>query len=142
MSHAHVQPTGAYHYHGFPIYALNGYSDAGDSKLKIKAMKSSYRLKVGRRPSGQGQPGGEYDGAFVADFEYVKGYGDLDESNGRFTSTPAFPDGTYAYFLTETWPVIPRSYRGTPSQDFMRRGGPPGGPPGFPGGRRPLPPRR
>lgn len=164
MSHAHVQPTGAYHYHGlpkglfdsiklrasahspivgwaadgFPIYALYGYSDAGNSKSKIKAMKSSYRLKVGRRPSGRDQPGGNYDGTFVADFEYVKGYGDLDENNGRVTITPEFPDGTYAYFLTETWPVIPRSYRGTPSRDFMRRGGSPG----LSGGRRPPPPRR
>ena len=163
MSHAHVQPTGAYHYHGlpegllaavnlssskhsplvgwaadgYPIYAQYGFSDPENAKSSIKRIKSSYRLKSGMRPSGRGQPGGSYDGTFVADFEYVPGLGDLDEHNGRTTVTPEFPEGTYAYFLTETWPVIPRSYRGTPSADFLRRDRPPGGP----GGRRP-PPRR
>ncbi|MCA9069363.1 MAG: YHYH protein, partial [Planctomycetaceae bacterium] len=154
VSHAHVQPTGAYHYHGlptdllksvkiskdqhsplvgwaadgFPMYAVYGYSDPKDSRSKIQPMKSSYRLKKGNRPSGRGQPGGQYDGTFVADYEYIQGSGDLDECNGRFAITPDFPEGTYAYFLTEAWPVIPRCYRGTPSTDFVRRG-----PPGRPG---------
>ena len=34
------------------------------------------------------------------------------------TITPEFPEGTYAYFMTEAWPVVPRMYRGTPSADF------------------------
>ncbi len=154
VSHAHVQPTGAYHYHGlptdllktvhigsdqhspivgwaadgFPIYAVYGYADPQDLKSKIRALKSSYRLKDGNRPKGRGEPGGRYDGTFVADYEFNKGSGDLDECNGRFAITPDFPDGTYAYFLTEDWPVIPRCYRGTPSKDFIRRGPPPGRP--------------
>lgn len=33
---------------------------------------------------------------------------------GRFCMTPEFPDGTYAYFLTKEWPVIPRAFRGRP----------------------------
>lgn len=146
-SHAHVQPTGAYHYHslptlllagigfdalshsplvgwaadGFPIYAVYGYMDSDDPKSGIKALRSSYRLKSGRRPSRRGDPGGTYDGTFVADYEYVEGLADLDECNGQMTITPEFSEGTYAYFLTESWPVIPRCYKGTPSRDFMRR---------------------
>ena len=72
--------------------------------------------------------GGKYDGTFVADYEFVKDLGDLDECNGRSCVTPEFPGGTYAYFLTEAWPVIPRNYRGTPSADFQRRGFGPRGP--------------
>lgn len=147
VSHAHVQPTGAYHYHGlpttlldtvklsanqhspvigwaadgFPIYAIYGYAEARDPKSKIRALKSSYRLKQGRRPNGPGEPGGMYDGTFVADYEYADKLGDLDECNGRFCITPEFPQGTYAYFLSTAWPVIPRCYRGTPSADFQRR---------------------
>ena len=167
-SHAHVQPTGAYHYHGlpthllsalkldkaahsplvgwaadgFPIYAVYGYSDAKSPVAGLKALSSSFRLKSGNRPGGKNQPGGIYDGTFVADYEFSRGHGDLDECNGRFGITPEFPDGTYAYFLSEEWPVIPRAFRGTPSRDFERRR-PQGGPPrSGPPGRRPYPRRR
>ncbi|MCP5538788.1 MAG: YHYH protein [Akkermansiaceae bacterium] len=188
-NHAHVQPTGTYHYHGlptlflkqlgvsegkhsaqigwaadgFPIYALFGYEDAKDTGSKVVKLTSSWRLKQGDRPDGRDGPGGKHDGAFVQDYEYVEGSGDLDECNGRFCVTPEFPDGTYAYFLTEEWPVIPRSFRGTPvtlrgpdGGPGPRGGGPPGGgrpprggggpggfpPPPPPGGRRPPPPPR
>lgn len=151
---AHVQPTGAYHYHGmpmglarkyykgdgmvlvgyaadgFPIYARYGHSVAKDSKSGTRAMKSSWQLKQGQRPSG---PGGTYDGTFVQDFEYVKGTGDLDECNGRIGVTPEYPKGIYHYYITDEFPFIPRHFRGTPDDSFRRRGpGPdrPGGPPG------------
>jgi len=159
----HVQPNGAYHYHGlptglleslkvtpekhspivgwasdgFPIYARYGYQDAKDSKSAFVDFKSSYRLKEGMRPGGDG-PSGKYDGAFTKDFEYVAGLGDLDECNGRFTVTPEFPNGTYAYFLTENWPVIPRNFRAEPVNIKLENGPPPGGRRGGPG----LPPRR
>lgn len=161
-NNAHVQPNGAYHYHGlptgllakvkdarsrmvligwaadgFPIYAPWGYSVANDATSPLKNLKSSYRLKQGTRPGG---PGGTYDGTFVADFEYVAGMGDLDESNGRFGVTPDFPQGTYCYFVTKDFPFIPRFYKGTPDPSFERRGPPGGGPRGGPGGRRPGPP--
>jgi hypothetical protein len=152
-SHAHVQPNGAYHYHGlptalldqvqlrsdahsplvgwaadgFPIYAVYGYSNPAEATSEIKPLKSGYQVKTGDRPKGPRQPGGTYDGTFVADYTFVPGLGDLDECNGRQCVTPEFPDGTYAYFLTEDWPVIPRAFRGIPSRDFERRG---------PGGRR------
>lgn len=162
-SHAHVQPNGKYHYHGlptglmeslgvdekshsplvgwaadgFPIYTLYGYADPEDATSEVRKLTSSYRLREGRRPGGNA-PGGTYDGTFVADYEYVAGSGDLDECNGRFTVTPDFPEGTYAYYLTEEWPVVPRAHRGTPSADFSHGpGGPPGGPGAGPPGRFP-----
>ena len=69
MNHAHVQPDGAYHYHGmpellieflgssqemtlvgwaadgFPVYARYGYSDSTNSSSLIIPLKPSYRLK-------------------------------------------------------------------------------------------------
>ncbi|MCG6154591.1 YHYH protein [Rubinisphaera margarita] len=165
FSHAHVQPNGKYHYHGlpsglldrvtmssekhspligwaadgFPIYAVYGYSDAEDSSSAIKKLTSSYQLRKGDRP-GDPAPDGTYDGTFVNDYEFVAGSGDLDECNGRHAITPEFPDGTYAYFLTEDWPVIPRNFRGTPAEEFSHRGPPPGG--RGPGGRPGPPPGR
>jgi hypothetical protein len=63
-SHAHVQPNGAYHYHGiptllferlsggekkmtqvgwaadgYPVYAIDGYTKADDAKSPIKSLK-------------------------------------------------------------------------------------------------------
>ncbi|NDA69295.1 MAG: YHYH protein, partial [Verrucomicrobia bacterium] len=113
---AHVQPTGAYHYHamptgliervtggkekvalagwaadGFPIYGPWGYGDAKDTNSVVIRLKSSYRLREGTRASG---PGGKFDGSYVEDFQFVKGAGDLDEANGRFGVMPEFPQGT------------------------------------------------
>lgn len=51
-------------------------------------------------------------GDFREDYIYEEGYGDLDEFNGIFTITPEYPNGTYAYFLTEDSngnPVFPYS---------------------------------
>lgn len=150
-NHAHVQPTGNYHYHGlptglmqrlgvnanthspllgwaadgFPIYALYGYRNGQNAQSGIAQHSSSYRLKQGQRPGGN-QPSGTYDGSFVKDYQYVAGAGTLDECNGRFVKTPEFPQGTYAYFLTQRFPVIPRCFKGTPSQDFRGGRGIPG----------------
>ena len=106
---------------GFPIYALYGYTDAKNPKSEIKKMSSSYRLRKGARPSPPNGPGGKYDGTFSKDYQYIKGSGDLDQCNGRFTVTKEFPEGTYAYFLTENWPVIPRYFKAEP---LKLRGGP------------------
>ncbi len=153
-NHAHVQPDGSYHYHGlpslhlegiqlsstahspqigwaadgFPIYALFGYEDKTGANSAIMPMTSSYRLKSGSRPSQGDNPGGTYDGTFVADYEYVEGQGALDRCNGRFAVTPEFPEGTYAYYLTAEWPVIPRCFSGTPSEEFIAVDLPPGSP--------------
>jgi hypothetical protein len=152
---AHVQPTGAYHYHalpvglvkrlggdetkmvlvgyaadGFPIYTSQGYSEPMNPKSPLKRMRSSYKLKKGQRASG---PGGNYDGKFTADYEYVKGAGDLDECNGRFGVTPEYPQGIYHYQLTSEFPYVSRMFRGQPDPSFQRRG--PRGPGSRPGPR-------
>lgn len=156
-SMAHVQPNGAYHYHGipkgfieklsgqgkvvlvgyasdgFPIYSQFGYSNPNDTKSPVKELKGSYRIKSGNRPSDG--PSGKYDGTFGGDWEYVSGLGDLDECNGRFGITPEYPKGTYHYYLTTTYPFIPRCTMGTPDPSFRKMGPPPGG--GRPGGGRP-----
>jgi hypothetical protein len=160
---AHVQPTGAYHYHampiglarrlftdgrpvlvgyaadGFPIYARYGYENPVDPTSELVEMKPGYRIKSGNRPGG---PGGAHDGTFIQDYEYVAGAGHLDECNGRFGVTPEYPKGIYHYYITDNWPYLPRRFRGTPDDSFMRRGPPPGGPGGPGRGRGPAPPGR
>lgn len=153
-NHGHVQPSGAYHYHGiptdllkrlsgdqprvtligwaadgFPIYGKWDLRDPRDKNAPVVALRSGYRLKKGARPTANGQPGGSYDGVFVEDFEYVAGAGDLDECSGRLGPTPEFPEGVYHYVLTEDFPFIPRFYRGAPDPSFSRRENGPGGPP-------------
>ncbi len=156
-NNAHVQPNGAYHYHGlpvglieeldveegpvllgwaadgFPIYGNRGYSDPADPDSKLVELTGSYELKEGERPDG---PGGPHDGSFVQDWEFREGSGDLDANNGRFGVTPEFPEGTYYYVLTADFPFIPRQLAGTPDASFRRRGPPPGRPP-----HPPPPPR-
>ncbi len=161
-NNAHVQPNGAYHYHGvptdllarlsggqaqmtligwaadgFPIYAVWGYRDADNPAGGVVALKTSYQLKGGTRPTADSQPGGTYDGSFVEDYEYVPGRGDLDDCSGRFGVTPEFPNGTYHYVLTADYPFVPRAFRGTPDASFRTRGGPGESP-----GRAGAPPRR
>jgi hypothetical protein len=108
---------------GFPVYYAFGYQQADDPKSSVVKLTTSFRLKQGQRPSGSAGPGGRYDGAFIQDYEFALGTGDLDECNGRFCVTPDFPQGTYAYFLTDSWPVIPRGFRGTPVLLKERRHG-------------------
>lgn len=167
QNNAHVQPDGTYHYHGlptglikswspdqhsvrigfaadgFPIYAVYGYENANDPSSRVTALRSSWRVKSGSRPGG---PGGSYDGTYGEDFEFVPGLGDLDEANGRETVTPEYPQGTYAYFVTETFPFVPRMLAGIPDRSFLKQpggmqpggqGGPGGG---GPDGRRGPPP--
>ena len=146
-NHAHVQPNGAYHYHGiptalfkalkkndesmtllgwaadgFPIYGVYGHKVATDATSALRQLTSSYQLKQGKRPSGSNSPGGAYDGSFTLDYKFVEGSGDLDECGGRYGVTPEFPAGTYYYVLTDDYPFIPRMFRGTPDPSFNIRG--------------------
>ena len=164
-NHAHVQPTGAYHYHGlptglierlqkqhgngkmlligyaadgFPIYAEYGHTKADDASSPLKKLESSYQMKKGSRPTGDMGPGDKYDGTFVQDFEFIKASGDLDECNGREGVTPEYPNGTYYYVVTDSFPFIPRFFRGKPDSSFEKMG-PPTPPPGRRGRRGPPP---
>lgn len=148
FNNAHVQPTGAYHYHGISTLLLNAF-DNGDDIVhlgyaldgykilysKSSTFKSSYKLStVPRKGAGctYRNPtnaidlhlkGTTPDGTYTSDWKYMQGLGDLDECNGMKV------DGEYAYFITEEFPYISRCLKGEFEQE--RRGG---GPP--PAGRR------
>ena len=101
---------------GYPIYGPYGYSSATVSSSDVTYMTSSYKTKT---TEFSGRPY-TYDycatgtntitkelysitlsaGAFIDDYEYVDGYGTLDEHNGRYCVTPDYPEGTYAYFIS------------------------------------------
>lgn len=124
--HTHVNPTCLYDdfndnihspiigyaFDNFPIYGAYGYSNANGVSI-IKRMESSYQLKnITNRENGPSLD--QYPlGAYIEDFEYIIGSGDLDEYNGRFCVTPEYPNGTYAYFVTiddnlnPTYPYTP-----------------------------------
>ncbi len=150
LNKAHVQPTGAYHYHGiptglvkklagndigkrmvligyaadgYPVYSEYAYANAEDAKSGLKKLTTSYRLKSGTRPDG---PKGTFDGTYLQDFEYVEGLGDLDRFNGRRGITPENPNGTYYYVITKAFPFIPRELYGVGDESF-RKGPPEGG---------------
>ena len=138
-NHAHVQPSGAYHYHGLPVellkkidikknrtsspvgWAADGFPIFALYDSKGRELSSSYRLKKGSRPKSSLDPGGKYDGTFVSDYEYVKGQGDLDECNGKKISAENSSGTEYAYFLTRSFPVIPRCFRGIPDESFKKQ---------------------
>lgn len=144
FSNAHVQPTGAYHYHGVPVelirilnkgedlilvgFALDGfpiyYSVSGKYKPSYQLSES---LRTGDACSynnpKQGMDkeldGTRPDGTFVSDWEYVDGLGELDECNGTEIN------GKYVYFVTEEYPFMSRCLKGVFKEE-KRRGPPPG----------------
>ena len=124
-----VSPLIGYSFDGYPIYGGYGHSDPLDTNSAIIRLKSSYRLRtITDRtvlPDGTVLPASLYGpivdpnaialdpldqspigaplGAYMEDYEYVPGLGDLDEHNGRFCVTSEYPNGTYAYFTTIGW---------------------------------------
>ncbi|MGB0134040.1 YHYH protein [Dokdonella sp.] len=149
-NNAHVQPTGAYHYHGlmesvinalgetngvpsrmilggyaadgFPYYLRYGYNDPDDANSGLRVIQASWELRSGTRASA---PFGAYDGTFRQDWEYVAGSGDTDQCGGRFGVTPEYPGGIYYYTITDDYPYIPRCVFGTPDPSFRAMMGPP-----------------
>jgi hypothetical protein len=136
-NNAHVQPTGQYHYHGvpaglltnagntgqtmtlvgwavdgYPIYARYGYVNPLSATSGIRVIRGSYALDTtpdAGRPSTTIAP----LGSFTSDWNYVAGSGDLDACNGRFGVTPEFPNGTYHYYVTDTYPFMQRCVMGS-----------------------------
>src|SRR5690348_4041056 len=97
---------------GFPIYGPWAFGN-GDGSGGLRRMRSGYRLRNIRErtrwadgteltPSQYGPPIGDQFplGTFAEDYEFRPDDGDLDSSNGRFSVTPEYPQGTYAYFLS------------------------------------------
>ncbi len=137
-NNAHVQPGGIYHYHGmpeglltnanisdaaprmlligwagdgFPIYARWCYSVATDATSALKKCTGSYvkdTVADAGRPSTSLVP----LGAFLSDWAYAAGSGDLDDCNGRTGVTPEFPNGIYYYMATDSYPYFSRCLKG------------------------------
>ena len=117
---------------GNPIYGPYGYKDPFNFSSEVITLKSSYELnpsKIKNRPSLNVLPAG----FFVEDYVFTNS-GNLDEHNGRFTKTPEFPNGIYAYFATtkldigtaaktEIVPEFPyfigNTYRSKPTDNFI-----------------------
>ena len=135
---AHTQPDGSYHYHGDPNSMFNRVNPTQESPVigfaadgfpiygpyifedgLIRKVESSFTLKNGSRVSlgteNEGDfPGGDYDGTFREDYEYVQGYGDLDECNGMIYN------GQYGYYITESFPWVLSCFKGTLDPSFYK----------------------
>ncbi len=118
-----------YAFDGFPVYGPHGYEHVNGTG-GVTRMQSSYRLKTGTRQplSGGSTPAGVYDGRYIEDFEFSEGSGHLDRHNGRFASTPEYPNGIYHYHSTidnagnSTYPyIIGPQYYGVVATDNSNR---------------------
>lgn len=155
QNNAHVQPTGAYHYHGIAEELVN-FAGVGSQDLvhvgfavdghlmyvsRSGAYQPGYQLATEKR-SGTGctitmkdttsvtVSGTSPDGTYVSDWQYISGTEFLDECNGTTV------DGQYIYVLTNEFPYIPRCLNGEFTEEAPQGGtggqqGPPpqGGPP-------------
>lgn len=101
-------PILGWSYEGYPIYGPWGYvNDDGtggiakqDSSWQVRAITERTHLGDGTDVA-DGPPLAEQPlGAYIEDYEYVEGLGDLDEFNGRFSVTPEYPEGIYHYVVT------------------------------------------
>lgn len=129
-----IPNDGTYHYHGTPNalfsssnsssaspvigFAADGFPTFGsyfNDNGTIRKATSSYQLKSGNRPSGNGNPGGQYDSTYRDDYEYIANSGDLDECNGMTI------DGVYGYYVTDNFPYILACFKGTPDTSFNKR---------------------
>lgn len=109
-------PLIGYAYDGYPIYGAYGYANA-DGSGGITRIKSGYQLRniTERSTHADGSnvdlgPNVEdyFLGYFREDYEWLAHEGEdeyLDIHNGRFSVTPEYPQGTYAYYSTvdENW---------------------------------------
>jgi uncharacterized protein (TIGR03437 family) len=122
-------PILGWSFDGYPVYGPYGYSDPTNAASPIKRVQPSFQLRnitqrhmlsdwvLSYQPgvpqnltSSQYGPdvSAQYPlGRYVQDYDYVQGLGDLDQYNGRFTVTPDYPNGTYAYFVTLTPDGVP-----------------------------------
>ncbi|MEO1230783.1 MAG: YHYH protein [Myxococcota bacterium] len=132
-AHTHF---GVYHYHGVPWGLVRSMRDFGfgDENVLVglaadgypiyynPSVDSSYVLRTGSRP-GRGGPGahpaGPYDGAFEQDYVHDPSAGPLDATNSMYVETAEYPDGVDAYFVTRSFPGVPRYFRGVPDVSFM-----------------------
>lgn len=112
-------PLIGYAFDGFPIYGPYGFANTNGTG-GIRRIRTSYRQRAitTRRtlPDGSNLPQYQWGpvvsaryplGYYIEDHEFVSGLGDLDEFNGRFTVTPEYPAGIYAYISTLSTAKVP-----------------------------------
>ena len=105
-------PIIGYAFDGFPIFGAYGFVNTNGTG-GITRMKTSYRKRnitvrqtlpdgTALNPPQYGPPVSvSYPlGSYIEDYEYIIGFGDLDEHNGRICVTPDYPAGIYSYFVT------------------------------------------
>jgi len=124
FNNAHVGPGGLYHYHGIANSlvqasgsSLIGFAGDGYPIHYIgEEAQAGYDLRSGTRTDSFGAltpgPGGDYDGTYNEDYVYVGGEGRLDPCNGGQLG------GKYVYFVTDSYPFVPRCLTGKVSSDF------------------------
>ena len=88
------------------------------SSIKVEAYAESLRaisLKMvcGKTSQEKGLSRWD-DGAYIDDYEYQAGVGDLDECNGMMIN------GRYGYFVTSTYPWMMKCFKGTPDSSFRK----------------------
>jgi hypothetical protein len=132
----HTAPGGVYHFHARPDcifqdaagntslvlgYALDGYPILAPYLCSDAQCTSVIHVKSSWRQIEENY-GTTIEAAWDA-HEYVQGLGDLDQCNGA-----TLPDGSYAYFATDTFPYFIGCYRGEKTGSVTGLGGGPGGP--------------
>lgn len=119
---------------GYPIYGPYGYKQADNQKSPLVELKASFKIKenipsknrgpkVGTSTDTTGSAKELTNGHEVTKpipmYQFIEKLGDLDDYNGRFGVTPEYPDGTYYYVISNSFPYIPISFRGVPDKTFV-----------------------
>lgn len=119
----HPNEVGLYHYHALPTcliqgrerqagvvvgYAFDGYPILAPYECEDESCSSVYKVK-----SSYVYVGGPSN--VWQSHAFRPGTGPLDECNGMTR-----PDGTYAYYATDTFPYIIACYHGAPKQQEIR----------------------
>ena len=102
----HHSPLLGFAFDGFPVYGPYGYANV-DGTGGVERIDSSYAVRNitlrTTKPDGTQLSQNQYGppvsstyplGYYLEDYAYTAGSGDLDQYNGRFTSTPEYPNGT------------------------------------------------
>jgi len=118
-NNAHVDERGLYHYHGKPTGFLSGNNstlvgyaaDGFEIHYAGSSVISGYSLVAGIRKDG---PGGRHDGTYEQDWQFTGGSGKLDQCNGGMLN------GQFVYFVTDSYPYVPRCLWGKVSSGFGR----------------------
>ena len=105
-------PILGYMFDGYPLYGPYAYSNVNGTG-GIRRMKSGFvKRNITTRttlPDGTVLPSNQWGpavstqyplGCFIEDYDAASSGADLDSHNGRFSVTPEYPNGIYAYFIT------------------------------------------